>query len=126
MTKRPAKAKKPPKTSELTTGVVVGTVAPQIPKVPQPHGGALNRGGTPGNAGGRPPNEFKAKLREFVSREDVMGHVNLILTQGPKHPDYRWAAEYATDHGYGKAVQKVEADVQVAIHVHLPQPRSEG
>lgn len=35
--------------------------------VPQPHGGALNSGGTPGNRGGtgRPPNEIRALAREI-------------------------------------------------------------
>lgn len=34
-------------------------------KVPQPHGGALNRGGTPGNKGGtgRPPNALREEMR---------------------------------------------------------------
>lgn len=41
--------------SRKTTGK---TTAPQ--KVPQEHGGALNSGGTPGNAGGgRLPDEYK-------------------------------------------------------------------
>lgn len=40
-----------------------------IPKIPQPHGGALNAGGTPGNAGGgRPKKAFKQFLAEL--RED--------------------------------------------------------
>lgn len=44
------------KTTAPTTGVT---------KVPQPHGGALNSGGTPGNRGGlgRPSSEIKARLR---------------------------------------------------------------
>lgn len=37
-----------------------------IPKIPQPHGGALNAGGTPGNAGGgRPPKAFKDFLSDL-------------------------------------------------------------
>lgn len=51
--KRPAKRK--------TTAETAG-----IPKIPQPHGGALNAGGTPGNAGGgRPPKIWKNFLAEL-------------------------------------------------------------
>lgn len=40
-----------------------------VAKVPQPHGGALNRGGTPGNRGGpgRPPAKLRAQLRRIAA-----------------------------------------------------------
>lgn len=39
-----------------------------VSKVPQPHGGALNSGGTPGNRGGtgRPRSELRADLRALL------------------------------------------------------------
>jgi hypothetical protein len=41
-------------------------------KVPQPHGGALLRGGMPGNkGGGRPPSPFKNFIRELRDNPDV-------------------------------------------------------
>ena len=53
--KRPGKRKTTAETAE-------------IPKIPQPHGGALNAGGTPGNAGGGRPRQawkqFLAQLRD--------------------------------------------------------------
>jgi len=41
--------------------------------VPQPHGGALLRGGVPGNAGGsgRPRNELRAELRDLARSRGV-------------------------------------------------------
>lgn len=39
-------------------------------KIPQPHGGALNSGGTPGNKGGtgRPPNVIREMAREGMTK----------------------------------------------------------
>ncbi|MEO8683010.1 MAG: hypothetical protein ABI665_28450 [Vicinamibacterales bacterium] len=34
-----------------------------VAKIPQPHGGALNAGGTPGNNGGRPPSVVRQRAR---------------------------------------------------------------
>ena len=60
-----------PKRRQKTTGK-----SAEIPKVPQPHGGALNAGGTPGNAGGgRPPKAFKdflAELRKDQTAQEVL------------------------------------------------------
>lgn len=36
-------------------------------KRPQPHGGALNAGGTPGNKGGRPPSVLREVAREYIA-----------------------------------------------------------
>lgn len=41
--------------------------------VPQPHGGALRRGGKPGNLGGRPANAIRRRLRgSFAQRLDTL------------------------------------------------------
>lgn len=62
MSEAPKKrAPRKPKNSGENTGT------PTKPKqIPQPHGGALNSGGVPGNKGGtgRPPNEVRALARE--------------------------------------------------------------
>lgn len=44
------------------------------PLVPQPHGGAIQRGGTPGNpGGGRPPSVLRERLRgSFAERIPVL------------------------------------------------------
>lgn len=55
------KAAKTPRSKRTkTTGISTG-----IERVPQPHGGALNAGGTPGNIGGtgRPPSQVRAASR---------------------------------------------------------------
>lgn len=65
-TKRPRR-----KTTAVTTGR-------QPHKIPQPHGGALNSGGTPGNAGGlgRPASDIKARLRgSFYDRIPLLEQI---------------------------------------------------
>lgn len=57
---------------------------------------------------GRPPDEWKAKLRELASRENVLAHIQTVLDAGPEHPFFAKALEYVTEHGYGKATQHVE------------------
>lgn len=60
-----------------TAATKVGVLARALPgKVRQPHGGALNRGGTPGNAGGRPPSVLRARLRgSFEDRVKVLEEI---------------------------------------------------
>ena len=67
------------------------------------------RGPAPGapNAG-RPPDEWKAKLRELASRENVLAHIQTVLDAGPEHPFFAKALEYVTEYGYGKATQHIE------------------
>ena len=57
---------------------------------------------------GRPPDEWKAKLRELASRENVLAHIQTVLDAGPDHPFFAKALEYVTEHGYGKATQHIE------------------
>lgn len=84
-----------------------GETPDSIPMVPQPHGGALRRGGTnPGS--GRPPDAFKLRMQALANRglqaleiAEILGNIN--------HPLYKWALEWATDHGYGKPVQRIES-----------------
>jgi hypothetical protein len=99
MKKEPAtKQPRPKETADGTTA---------IEKVPQPHGGALNRGGTPGNKGGRPPDEFKAIMRELASSAERMEHARKIL-DNPDHPHFLNAWKFVTEQGYGKAKETVE------------------
>jgi hypothetical protein len=45
-------------------------------KVPQPHGGAINRGGTRGNKGGRPPSKLRAICRKMAGpRLPILGKI---------------------------------------------------
>jgi hypothetical protein len=77
--------------------------------VPQPHGGALNAGGTPGNrGGGRPPDEFKRRMAEMASSDAALSYLEECLT-GTHGPEVALRAQqYAADRGYGKPSQPVE------------------
>jgi len=67
------------------------------------------RGPAPGSPNaGRPPDEWKAKLRELASRENVLAHIQTVLDAGPEHPFFAKALEYVTEYGYGKATQHIE------------------
>ena len=76
--------------------------------VPQPHGGALSPGNPGNRGGGRPPNEFKATLRELVDRKEVHAHLLAVLAAGPQHPQFMDVLKYVTEHGYGKAAASVD------------------
>jgi len=81
-----------------------------IEKVEQPHGGALNSGGTPGNKGGRPPNLFKEAMRALADRDDIRAYTERCLKGdfGPKF--HMQALAYVTDRGYGKAAQPITGE----------------
>ena len=76
--------------------------------VPQPHGGAIQQGGTnPG--GGRPPDEFKALCRQLISRKETFVIAKMILDDPKEFPTlYIGALKWATEHGYGKPKESVE------------------
>ena len=57
---------------------------------------------------GRPPDAWKATLRELASRENVLAHIQTVLDAGPDHPFFAKALEYVTEYGYGKATQHIE------------------
>ncbi len=56
---------------------------------------------------GRPPDAWKATLRELASRENVLAHIQTVLDAGPDHPFFAKALEYVTEYGYGKATQHI-------------------
>lgn len=91
------------KSTENSTG-------PKKPeKVPQPHGGALNSGGTPGNkGGGRPPDEFKRRMAAMASSETALDYLEACLN-GEHGPEVALRAQqYAAERGYGKVPQALE------------------
>lgn len=84
-----------------------GTNPRQKPRstIPGRNGGTLRNGGTNKGGTGRPPNEFKERMRALVSREDVEAYTERCLS-GEFGPKFHLAAlAYATDRGYGKAAQ---------------------
>ena len=78
-------------------------------KIVQPKGrGALYAGGVPGNkGGGRPPDEFKAKMAELASSDEALDYLARCLRgdEGPKAAIS--AQKYAADRGYGKPEQPI-------------------
>jgi hypothetical protein len=77
---------------------------------------------------GRPPDLWRAKLREMASRDEVMQHVESVLCEGPGHPWFSKALDYATEHGFGKASQPHQitgldgGPVGIALSVKLIDP----
>lgn len=99
------------------------TEIPAIPfimgKMPQKHGGSLNRQGTPGNkGGGRPPSEFVAKLRQLASNDQILGYVRQILAN-PEHPSFLPAWRMCIEHGYGKAVETARITTNGTLRIEI-------
>ena len=59
-----------------------------ITKIPQPHGGALNSGGTPGHRGGsgRPPHSIKRRFRDLADLHGVKVLEDVMLDEDRPHP----------------------------------------
>jgi hypothetical protein len=66
---------------------------------------------------GRPPDAWKATLRELASRENVLAHIQTVLDAGPDHPFFAKALEYVTEYGYGKATQHIEQSGGTTLEV---------
>jgi hypothetical protein len=103
---RGAVAKKTAKKARKTTA---RTTAPA--KVPQPHGGALNTGGTPGNVGGQPgrsgrkPDEFREFCRATLDGAKVAAAARAIA-EDKDHPQWRSAVEWLSKYGYHELVNE--------------------
>ena len=78
---------------------------------------AGNTCGKPGRSG-RPPDAFKATRRELVTRNETLAAVRKIL-RDPDHPAFVGALKWATEHGYGRPLQRVEADGKVNLTIRL-------
>lgn len=122
---RPAARKTTAKTtarpSRRARAAASAAVAPE--KVPQPHGGALNAGGTPGNKGGtgRPPTEHLEWCRRVVSDPDAEREVEAVL-KDRNHAAFATMWKVMMERGYGKPAQPVTGEggtgpVAHAVHV---------
>jgi len=60
---------------------------------------------TPGS--GRPPDEFRAAMRELASRDEALAKVREVLNT-PDHPHWLGAYRFAAEHGYGKPAQTIQ------------------
>lgn len=92
--------------------------APTRPGRGKGSSGAL-RSGNPGNKGGsgRPPDEFKRRMRELASSEASIAYLEQCINgvHGPKAAAS--AREYATERGYGKVPTEIKADVVAHVLV---------
>lgn len=102
-------AKRKPKTPGGTSGQLV----------PQKHGGALRVGGGGTGAGGRPPDEFRAKMRELASSPEALTYLEECVNglHGPKASISAWA--HITERGYGKMPLPVEGTPGKPLEVKL-------
>src|SRR5205809_602307 len=96
------KASKDRKTTAKTT-------APTVEQVPQPHGGALNAGGTPGNAGGtgRPPNWLKDWCDDLLAKPECKEQVESVLKDS-KHPAYATMWKAVAERAHGKPKESID------------------
>lgn len=67
---------------------------------------------------------FRAKLRAIILETKSLDYLTNILNAGPKkNNNWRWAVEFAAEHGYGKAPQALDLSSQTAVFVALaPSP----
>ena len=71
------------------------------------------RGPAPGT-GGRPRDEFRALMRELVSRPETVTGLEAILSN-PDHPAYLRALEFAAERGYGKESNEVAGGLTLTV-----------
>src|ERR1700737_162464 len=88
-------------------------------RIPQPHGGALNSGGTPGNAGGgRPKNAFKNFLSDL--RADPAGLAAFeTVARDPKLKNWGAAWKLMADYDDDKPAEKhaIVGPVEVRVKI---------
>lgn len=63
---------------------------------------------------GRPPDEFKQRMRDLASSQAVYEHLDTVI-QDPNHLQWLGALKYATEHGYGKAREHLELSGKLTL-----------
>lgn len=91
----------------MTDGASSGDSSARVALVPQPHGGALQRG-NPGNEGGRPPSELRRRMRGAL---DARLHIAEEIADDPKASaaDRLRALEFFAKHAFGRDLTVEEA-----------------
>jgi hypothetical protein len=91
--------------------------APLPHKIEQPHGGALNSGGTPGHkpGRGRPPNAFKRAMRAIASHDETLEYLKQCAAGLHGASAAIQAQQYAAERGYGKVTQGVDGRVEFVV-----------
>ena len=99
---------------------------PRGTPLPGANGGTLIAGAGNGPAkgapnAGRPPDEWRERLRAMASRDEVLDHVETVLLAGPSDPFFDRALQYVTDHGYGKPKQEMAHSGTITLEALLAQ-----
>ena len=93
-----------------------------VAKVRQPHGGALNAGGTPGNKGGRPPSAIRQACRDDFDQLRVK-LVTIARSRKAREYDRIRAIEVLGRFGLGE--QRIsDADVRAALEKTVGEIRA--
>lgn len=89
--------------------------------VPQEHGGSIYQGApkNPVAGPGRPPDEFKHKMREMASRDDVLAYLDECLRGEHGAKAAISAHRHITERGYGKVPQTIEGGEEPIKHLSL-------
>lgn len=59
---------------------------------------------------GRPPSEFRAKIREVLDRHDLIGVARDIALAAEKESDRLAAIRFLAEYGHGKPTQPIDLD----------------
>ncbi len=87
--------------------------------VPQRHGGALSPGNPGNKGGGRPSNEFRARMREIASSGEALAYLKECV-RGDHGPMVAIAAfRFAAERGYGKAPMASDGKTDKPLEVHI-------
>ena len=95
----------PVKTPVSPVGISVNTVPTGM--MPGRNGGLLKRGGNPTGAGGRPPDDWKAKCASLADRGAKAVAAAQVI-ENPDHPVFLGAWKFAAEQAHGKAQASVD------------------
>ena len=82
-----------------------------MPKRVQPHGGALNAGGTPGNAGGGRPRKVWKEFLEELRRDPEVQDELLAAAKDRTSAGFRTAIALAEKYDPDKPAEKAELKI---------------
>ena len=93
----------------------VSTESKPMPyKIPQPHGGALNSGGTPGNKGGsKPRSAIRDQCKELFERKGLTRLEKILQSDDTRNSDHIKAGEVLARYGIGELKEVVVSDALI-------------
>jgi hypothetical protein len=106
-----ARKKAPGGGASAASAAETPTETPDAPLRTPEHGNGQLRVGNPGNkGGGRTPDEFKQRLAELASSDQVLTYLEscLVGAEGPKA--HIAALQFAAERGYGRVPQALQLE----------------